>query len=334
MRKLKNIVFLLGFVVIFSSCFQEEELRTLPPTNGDLEVGVAEMTDDYRYQVYYDQVTNTAAKSVLTTSWDLGFACSDTTWHIVLNNAKAMLAGNSGKKNFGEVTTTAGIKFTFDSTNGDTDSLAISNWIDLTGEEPQATGYVYVIDRGADENFISIGYKKVIFKTSGNDSYQIRFANPDGSNEQVATIKKDAAKNYVCFSFDNGIVDVEPPKTSWTLLFTSYQAVLYTNQGEAVPYLVRGALLNPYLTAAGMDTTLVFSEISLADTVKFNLTTRRDVIGHEWKYYDFDDGIYMVEPDRNYIVRGQDSYYYKLRFISYYNNLNQKGYPAFEFMRM
>lgn len=334
MLKLKYILILAGFTAVFSSCFQEEELRTLPPTSGDLEVGIAEMTDDYRYQVYYDLATNTAAKSVLNTSWDLGFACSDTTWHIILNNAKAMLAGNSGKKNFGEVTSTANIKFTFDNSNGNPDSIAISEWLDVSGDEMLATGNVYVIDRGTDENFLNIGHKKVVFETSGDNTYKMRFANLDGSNEQVVSIEKDDDKNYVCFSFDNGIVDVEPPKTEWTLLFTSYQTVLYTDVGEAVPYLVRGALLNPYLTAAGMDSLLVFSEVSLADTVQFNLTTRRDVIGHEWKYYDFDDGIYMVEPDKNYIIRGQDSYYYKLRFISFYNNLNQKGYPAFEFRRM
>lgn len=334
MLKLKYIVFFIGLTIFVSSCFQEEDAMTLPPTSGDLEVGVAEMTDDYRYQVYYDLATNTAAKSVLNTAWDLGFACSDTTWQIVLNNSKAMFAGNTGIKDFSLVTSASNVKFEFDAASGNKDSLAIRQWLDISGENPVATGFVYIIDRGTDENFLHIGYKKVVFETPGKDNYKIRFANLDGSGEQVVSIQKDSVKNFVCFSFDNGIVDVEPPKKEWTLLFTTYQTVLYTNQGEAVPYLVRGALLNPYLTAAGVDSLLVFSEISLTDTVKFNLTTRRDVIGHEWKYYDFDEGIYRVEPDKNYIIRGQDSYYYKLRFVSYYNNLNQKGYPAFEFMRM
>jgi hypothetical protein len=334
MLKLKYIVVFIGLAVLVSSCFQEEDIITLPPTNGDLEVGVAEMTDDYRYQVYYDLATNTAATSVLNTSWDLGFACSDTTWQIVLNNSKAMFAGNTGLKDFSQVTSASNVKFKFDAPSGNKDSLAINEWIDYQDEKPVASGFVYIIDRGTDENFAQIGYKKVIFETPGKDDYKIRFANLDGSGEQVVTIQKDSIKNFVSFSFDRGIVDVEPPKDEWTLLFTSYQTVLYTDIGEAVPYLVRGVMLNPYLTEAALDTSLVFSEISLNDTSLINLSNRRDFIGHEWKYYDFDDGIYSVLNNRNYIIRGQDRYFYKLRFISFYNNLNQKGYPAFEFMRM
>jgi hypothetical protein len=36
----------------------------------------------------------------------------------------------------------------------------------------------------------------------------------------------------------------------------------------------------------------------------------------------------------NYVVLDREGYFYKLRFISFYNNSGEKGYPTFEFQRL
>lgn len=329
----KPFFFFIFIGLLLSSCFEEEDRIPLPPTNGEIETGQAAMTNNYEYQVFYDIASNTTVSSNPFPAWDLGFATADTAWHIVLNNALTMYAGNSFSTNFEEVTTAEGLEMNFDNSGGYTDSLAINQWLDTTGETPQPTNYVYVIDLGYDEAFVHRGFVKAVFGISGN-SYTVRFAGLDGENEQTVTIAKDSQLNHVCFSFDSGVVPIEPPKDSWTLLFSSYQTMLYTDEGEAVPYLVRGVLLNPYHVAAGLCPVSDFYEITIADTSEVDFSSKQDCIGYEWKYYNFEEGIYTIVPGMYYIIRNNDNFYYRFRFIDFYNEANEKGYPAFEFSRL
>ena len=325
---------ILLIILLFSSCFEEDKIINLPPTAGDIELGQAAMTETFRYQVYYDLKTNATVKTNVFTDWDLGFLTSDTAWHIILNNAKAMYGGNSFSVNFEDVTSEEGVEMHFDKSNGNPDSLAIAGWLDLSGETPVSNNFVYVIDRGLDEEFSEIGYKKVIFQTPEDNKYKITFADLDGQNEQSFTIEKDTTVNYVCFSFDNGIVDVEPPKNDWTLLFSLYQTLYLDLTGNYQSYIVKGALLNPHNVTANIDTLLNFDDIALADTENFDFKTDLDIIGFDWKYYNFQEGYYTIVPDQNYMIKNNDGYYYKLRFVDYYNDTNEKGYPKFQFARL
>ena len=63
------------------------------------------------------------------------------------------------------------------------------------------------------------------------------------------------------------------------------------------------------------------------------LVNQKDIIGYEWKDYDFDNAMYQVDPDKIYILKNRIGFYYKLRFIDYYNSTGEKGYPTFEFLR-
>ena len=72
----------------------------------------------------------------------------------------------------------------------------------------------------------------------------------------------------------------------------------------------------------------------LDNIVGLGLTNQSDVIGYDWKYYDFDDGVYTIEPDHNYVIRDRDGFIYKLRYIDFYSDLGEKGYPTFEFVRL
>lgn len=312
------------------SCFKEEETMELPPLKGN--IGVAAMTETYKYQIYYHLETNSAVKTNRNTDWDLGFACADTTWHIVLNNARMMLAGNSETTIFEDVTSHDGIEMCFDQSGGNTDSVAINDWLRITNQNKEATGYVYVIDRGTGEDNTHLGYKKIKMSAPENNSYKMTFSNLDGTNKQTVTIEKIPEKNYTCFSFENGIMDIEPAKNKWTLLFTSYQTILYDSDGNAVPYLVRGALLNPHQTTAALDTVTDFYRIGIKDTSFFQFSDKHNIIGYDWKFYDFDNGTYSVVEGRNYIIKNCNNHFYKLRFFAFYNDENRKGYPTFEFM--
>lgn len=316
-------------LITLSSCFKEDQIIELPPTAGELKEGTAALSSNYKYQVFYDLSTNTSVKSNLITDWDLGFSCSDTSWNIILNNSKIMYAGNSFNTNFEALIDTTGLEMLFDASSGNNDSLALKDWYHIDDILPISNNYIYVIDRGTDETYSSIGYKKIVFETPVGNSYQIRYADLDGQNEHTLIITKDSTVNYVCFSFENGIVDIEPPKTDWTLLFTQYHTVIFDDTGNPVPYVVRGVLQNPYSVKSALDTSMEFSDISISDVGNFEFSSRLDKIGYEWKEYNFDVGAYLVLPLKNYIIYNNDNYYYKLKFTDFYNSSGEKGYPTF-----
>jgi len=331
-----NMKFLVTYVILLfalTSCFEEDEM-VLPHDPGDLTVGKVELTETYKYQVFYDLETNSSVKQNIISEWDLGFETADSGWHIILNTSKMMLAGNTGKTDFENVKSKGGIEMNFDPSNGNLDSTAIGNWYIASEDKPISLEYVYIIDRGTDENFDLLGEKKVIFNLQDKNNYIVRFANLNGSNEQTMVIPKDTSVNFVCFSFDNGIIEIEPDKNSWDLQFGKYSTLLFTDVGDPYPYVVTGVLLNPFKTTAGRDSIHHFDEIGFEIAEAQNLVKQKDIIGYEWKDYDFDNEIYQVDPEKIYVLKNRVGFYYKLRFIDFYNSTGEKGYPNFEFLRL
>ena len=330
---MKILITYLVLLFAFTSCFEEDEM--VPPhETGNLTVGEVELTETYKYQVFFDLETNKEVKQNLISEWDLGFETSDSGWHIILNTSRMMLAGNTGKTDFEAVKNNNGATMNFDPSHGNLDSAAIGNWYNISAGEPVSKEFVYVIDRGTDEDFNPIGEKKVKFSLQDENNYVVRFANLNGSDEKTVVISKDTAVNFVCFSFEKGIVEIEPDKNSWDLQFGKYSTLLFTDVGDPYPYLVTGVLLNPYKTQAAADTTHLFDEVNFEIAETQNLVNQKDIIGYEWKEYDFDNGMYTVMPEKIYILKNRVGYYYKLRFIDYYNSTGEQGYPTFEFLRL
>lgn len=86
------------------------------------------------------------------------------------------------------------------------------------------------------------------------------------------------------------------------------------------------------------DTLYEFSSINLDIAGNLFYSTAQDEIGYDWKDVvgDVTTGnvSYVVVEGLNYVVRDSEGFYYKLRFISFYNDGGDKGYPTFEYQRL
>jgi len=324
------VLLILAFTL--TSCFEEDEL-VIPHEQGGLEVGQAALGVDYEHQVFYDLHRNMEVSSNSVSDWDLSFESSSGGWEIKLNSSKFMYAGNSLDTNFEADLNQADLNMRFDSSDGNPDSTALGPWYLSNEDSTWSNKFVYLLDRGTDDQFLPVGLKKVQFNIIGED-YLMRYANEDNSGENSVLISRDPELDKIYFSFEDGIMDIAPPSDSWSLLFSKYTTMLVTNEGELYPYLVMGALLNPNGVAATLVTTQNFMDIQLADTIDLELTSRSDVIGYEWKYYNFDAALYTIEPGLAYVIRDRDGFYYKLRFIDFYSEGGEKGYPKFEYVRL
>ncbi|NTV83178.1 MAG: hypothetical protein HGA23_02620, partial [Bacteroidales bacterium] len=206
----------------------------------------------------------------------------------------------------------------------------------------QYSNEVYVIDRRYDGNGNLRGFKKAVFQEVTDSTFSLRFANLDGSDEHSFIITKDPSVNYICFSFDEGgkQLNLEPPKGDWDLLFTQYTTLLYTNEGDPYPYLLTGVLSNPAGVEVAQDTLYDFAAIDLGVASSLVYTKALDEIGYDWKDVvgDVSSGsvTYVIREGLSYVVRDAEGYFYKLRFISFYNinNNGDKGVPTFEFQRL
>ena len=149
-------------------------------------------------------------------------------------------------------------------------------------------------------------------------------------------MEKDPAVGFLYFSFDNGgmVKNFEPAWNDYDLLFTQYTTLLYTDIGEAYPYLVTGVLLNRFHVAAAVDTVHDFASISFETAQGMTYANALDVIGYDWKRYDFENNVYTMRPWISYLIRDPQGYYFKLRFVGFYNSDGLKGYPTIEFQRL
>ena len=330
---IRSIIGLLILVVVISvsSCFKEDEPIT-PHQSGSVETDTIPMTYNYRFQVYFRLDSGMVVSQNIKTESDLGFECSSGGWKIILNTADFMKAADLGIVPFGQAQDTAHVSWKFDKSDGNSDSLAIGTWYKAVNGDTVSNNHVYAVDRGFDENANPLGIYQVIFDSLSSNKYYFRFAAIDGGPVSYGIVEKDGSVNYLYYSFTSGgsLKRLEPSKDQYELHFTQYTTLLYTDLGEAYPYLVTGVLTNRNKVAVAIDTIHEFSSITLAQISEMTFLNTLDAIGYEWKSYDFESGAYTVNNDKTYIIRSNSGLYYKLRFIGFYNDTGEKGYPVFE----
>ena len=314
---------MLMVIVAMSSCFKEDSAMVLPPP-GDAHIGQVAMTADYHRQQYFNMDNGDTLGSDFN-SWDLCFEAAPSGWHIWINGGNLALVSEMNTKNIDSVNSISGVSWKWDESSWNADSTAIGDW--------RNNQNVYLIDLGylkpADTR-----YKKIIFQSVNESTYEIEYANLNGSDAHSRQIPKNVLYTYVYFSFEGeGIMlDIEPMKQDWDLQFTHYRYIFY-DQVPPLPYLVTGVLINPGTTVA-IDSTLDFNDIDYQKALSFIYAENRDAIGYNWKYYDFDKASYVVRSDINYVIRDLKGVYWKLHFIDFYNSNGEKGYPQFEYQRL
>jgi hypothetical protein len=147
-------------------------------------------------------------------------------------------------------------------------------------------------------------------------------------------LTKKPGNAFVYFSFDNNgqILDIEPGAESWDILFTRYRTLITTVYPPLV-YQVTGVLINPG-SAVAVDSSMSFSEIDYIKALTLTYSSQRDIIGYNWKWYDFTSQAFTVKPYINYVIRDMEGVYWKMHFIDFYDSSGLKGYPQYEFQRL
>lgn len=312
---------LIAIIPLLGSCFKKE-IPVEKPTSGATTAQV-ELGGNYANQIYYDLETNSIIRQNNREVWDLAFESGDNGFHILLNESRVMAAAISNETDINALTSDAGLHYKWDHQTGVFDSIAIRDW--------QGSGKVYAIDLGTSLTGTSLGKKKLKVLSVTNTEYQIQFADLTSTSFQTFTIPKSTTAGFTYFSMtgSGSIKDIEPDKGTWDLIFTAYCHVF----DEHTPYSVVGVLSNRFGVKV-QEVSTPFANMNYSDIVESSFKDSINVIGYNWKTYDFDNGTYVVSSNRTFIVKTVLGRYYKMRFIDYYDDNGIKGAPKFELQEL
>lgn len=139
---------------------------------------------------------------------------------------------------------------------------------------------------------------------------------------------------YLSMERSGDSVSIAPP---WRpdLVLTRYVHPFYDQPEEFRWYPVLGALLGEEVEAAVVRTAEIpYEEMDFSKVSGLIFTRRRDVMGYDWKRYDFGTGTYTMDFSRYFVLRTGLTTYYKLRFIDFYDGQGRKGSVKIEYEPM
>ena len=318
------------FVIIsafFSSCEIEEIpidiVRLINYTQVDIGA-------DYCYQKYYDIDTDTIVGENLITDWDLAFSNSFEYSSIILNSSKYMrIVPFNPQTIFSIDDLIKNANWQYDNPNGDLELTAFNNGGELSN------GY-YLVDRGydCDGNLLGQFIFRIVDYNENTYSVQIIDILDDSSwlyNDDIIEIQKTDTHNVTYFSLDNSSI-VNIADFEWDLCFSQYTEfnVPQPNNESTLlsTYCLVGVLQNLNLLVA-VDTINNFEDITIDNISNYVFSTNRNTIGYDWKWYDFDLGIYSIDSPV-YIIKTESLAYFKMLFIDFYNENGEEGAPTFQ----
>jgi hypothetical protein len=284
-----------------------------------IKTGNVSIGENYEYQAYFRFEENQNVGENLKFNWELGLSCSD--GYVKMNNSISSLRIAKTELEWSASVEPDDLNFGWDMPSGQQEDLFVSDDF----------AYVFIMDRGVDAAGNSRGYKKFQVDFDGV-IYLVRTAEINGSNEQIFEVEQNSTHSFRFLHLDNGIVDIAPPKTDWDLQFTHYLHI-YDPETEPFPYQVTGCLLNPFNTRATEVTETQFDEIDWDVIQSLEYQSHLDVIGFDWKFYDFDLG-FVVDDSRTFVVETSVGQFYKIKFTSFYNEEGEKGNPQFLMQRV
>lgn len=274
------------------------------------------MQAQYQQQVFYN-LENGIIKSESVSNWDIAFAVSGNGAAgsaILLNETNATLWAYPGDTSEWS---------SFDTTN-------YLTWERLLNTDTSWTNGAFNVYRGANgtfdmgwgvlnpqNNYWTFGDSLYLIKLADNSfkklwivslktgTWEFKYANVDGSNEQTITFNKNnyPNRNFVYFSIiNNQLIDREPDNTTWEITFVKHtDYISYANQYVSVTSVFSN--INVWSAKGHYPD---FTTANTATSPQTAFTKNINNIGREWKKYSSANG-WEVYDTIAYFVHNYDS---------------------------
>lgn len=289
---------------------------------------------DYQRQLYFDLSSNQLKAQNRRDAWDIALSAQKGKPNLFVNPAMLVSVAGTGSRDFSQRFDPNDYKFEYERA----DVFYERGQIMKRWQNPAQASEVFLINRGRNFENQERGYQKLQCLAYENGQYRLRLADLDNSNQKELTLTLDDRFNYQFVNLDHpdSLLSLEPPKAEWDLLFSRYMERLFDGS-DTLDYSVTGVLTNPYGTAAyavdsSLSDSLPFSRLSLAEVEPDRFQQGPAAIGHDWKRFDLDAGVFTVDPKRYFFVRDAGEQIYRLRFTGFYSDEGRKGAVRFEYL--
>ncbi|MFT4644742.1 MAG: hypothetical protein ACI8ZX_001149 [Planctomycetota bacterium] len=329
----KYLIYIL-LLLIFSSCFKEEDKWNVSDSNSSFST----LGSDYSNQVFYNLSSQSIVSENKWTIWDLAFYAQENDYYIKLNDAANMKVFKAEGLSFEN---TNAIDNNWDSkvdyANGDRTKIALN--YSKNSESSDTIYYnedTYIIKLGIDGLGQDMGIRKFQLLYTYQKFYVFRYSNLDGSELITSMVEKDQTLNYTYFSFSDGgkEVIVEPDKSTWDLLFsrTTDMAISNDLSDTIFDYSVVSVLLNSFSAKSYRENEISYEDQKIQNIDNTLFSSTPNTIGYYWKYYNLEESQYSIIENQHYLVKDFNNYYYKFKILSFYDpETNNKGTIGFEY---
>ncbi|WP_462253219.1 HmuY family protein [Ekhidna sp.] len=268
-------------------------------------------------------------------SWDIGFNTESGSHNVILNSSAYVMARTIDKTDIDDVSETDTVGFSakmYISNYVDTEA---TEWIDHQSGDLSQTAFdisatnsenlVYIIKRDGDGR----DWKKVRVVQDG-DNYTLQYADINATTHSEVTISKDESYNFIHFDLDDGVVSVEPSKTSWDIMYGTYSGIANFGAFLAIGYNDYVILNRSNVSAAMIEEATVAYDAFTADDITSNSLVEDDisVIGSTWR--SLVNFSLVLNEDVYYIIKDAEGNNYKLKFTRLSSESGERGYPEFK----
>lgn len=313
---MKKLALLLFVFISLNSCWKEET-----PIKASERIGktttTIEMGSNYNQVIWYN-IEDQSTYSLPKDAWEMLFNREGDEIIAFLNTGMFAQAAKSNTTDWSTAINTDLLEFHTDNSSLLTDSLAIGNHL--------TDGDIWILQRGYNALGQELPNIKIQCIAFDEQSITLKYGPIENTSFEQIDIELTAGSQGVGVRFtDDSILQVTPQE--WDLCFTQYIFVFHE---PFTPYLVTGVLTN---TRGGTFSTLseiAFESIESLLDVATPFDGDADNIGYDWKYYDLDAGQYTVDISKTYIVKTKENRFFKLRFLDFYNEQGERGFPKFE----
>lgn len=349
MIRSKKILIVAITALAFTACKKDVDPIFQPSTGAQIELnGIAgtESGAAAGNSVYLDL---SAAKQtpVLRSAWDLGFY-TGTDFRVILNSFAVGGAKVLTKNDLSTVgaADTIGLSLTTSQFNPLPEQLAYFD--DISGDltktvipavsATDADNKVIILDRGTGGNIASKPWVKLRVLRNISGGYTLQYAGITETSFKTLQIAKDAAYHFVFVSFDNGIVNAQPEKEKWDLVwsYSLYQANFGAGNS---PYNFADLIAVNHLSDVTV-ATKIYADAATA-TAAYNAYNKDSVINNSTFIagkWSIGTGWRSTQPatgaraDRFYIIKDPAGNYYKLKCLDMgVNDGGVRGKPEFSY---
>lgn len=318
----------------FTACKKDTDPILVKPTSAGSDIrlnGIAgsEPGSAAANSVFLD-MSGAKQTPVLRSGWDLGFYCGSD-FRVTLNNFSVAGAKVLTQNNLAAVgaADTIGLTLTTSQFNPLPSDLAYFD--DIAGDITKtvipavsandADNKVIILNRGTGGSIAARAWIKLRVLRNVAGGYTLQYAGIKDATFKIIQVPKDPAYHFKFISFENGIVDVQPQKSDWDIVW-SY-GLFQSNFGAGLsPYNFSDMISINHLSGVTVATkTYANATIALAAYNAFNKdsivntapSTDRWAIGSSWRSTQPATG---ARTDRFYIIKDPEGNYYKFRCVA------------------